>query len=198
MRASRNRNSRGRLIVEAPYMIRIRGLWARLTGPLARASGYLIATEIVAGALGLVFWIIAARRFTDADIGLAATLISSATFLATLSTLGFNISLVRFIPEGKLPVVRLINSAVTIASIVAVGVAVAFGASALAWLPALSPVAGSLPVLALFTFFTAGLAVFLLFYAAFIGLGAARDGPVPAAIFKPVENGVPLALLFAL
>ena len=68
-------------------MIRIRGLWARLTGPLARTSAYLIATEIVAGALGLVFWITAARRFTDADIGLAAALISSATFLATLSTL---------------------------------------------------------------------------------------------------------------
>src|SRR2546422_2591737 len=175
MRASRNGTSRGGLIVEAPYMIRIRGLWARLTGPLARASGYLIATEIVAGALGLVFWIIAARRFTDADIGLAATLISSATFLATLSTLGFNISLVRFIPEGKLPVVRLINSAVTIASIVAVGVAVAFGASALAWLPALSPVAGGLPVLALFPFFTAGSDRFPLFGPPFLRPGPHRE-----------------------
>ena len=178
--------------------MRIRGLWARLTGPLARASGYLIATEIVAGALGLVFWIIAARRFTEADIGLAATLISSATFLATLSTLGFNISLVRFIPEGKLPVVRLINSAVTIASIVALGVAVAFGASALAWFPALSPVAGSLPVLALFTFFTAVWTVSLVFDAAFIGLGATRYVLIRAAIYNVLKIGFPFALVLAL
>jgi len=179
-------------------VIRIRGLWARLSGPLARTSAYLIATEIVAGALGLVFWITAARRFTDADIGLAAALISSATFLATLSTLGFNISLVRFIPEGKLPVVRLINSAVTIASIVAVGVAVAFGASALAWFPALSPVAGSLPVLALFTFFTAVWTVSLVFDAAFIGLGATRYVLIRAAIYNVLKIGFPFVLVFAL
>jgi len=179
-------------------VIRIRGLWARLTGSLARTSAYLIATEIVAGALGLVFWIIAARRFTDADIGLAAALISSATFLATLSTLGFNISLVRFIPEGKLPVVRLINSAATIGSIVAVLAAVGFEAIALGWLPALSAVAGGLPVLALFAFFTAVWTVSLVFDAAFIGLGAARYVLIRAVIYNVLKIGFPFALASAL
>ncbi len=179
-------------------MIRIRELWARLTGPLGRTSVYLITTEIVAGALGLVFWIIAARRFTDADIGLAAALISSATFLATLSTLGFNISLVRFIPEGKLPVVRLINSAVTIGSIVSVLIAVAFAAFALGWLPALSAVAGSLPVLALFAFFTAVWTVSFVFDAAFIGLGAARHVLIRAVIYNVLKIGFPFALALAL
>jgi O-antigen/teichoic acid export membrane protein len=152
----------------------------------------------VAGALGLVFWIIAARQYNDADIGFAATVISSATFLATLSTLGFNISLVRFIPEGKLPVTRLINSAVTIASIVAVLLAVAFGGAALAWLPLLGAIAGSPPVLVLFAFFTAVWTVYFVFDAAFIGLGAARYVLVRAVIYNVLKIGFPFALAASL
>ncbi len=159
---------------------------------------YLIATEIVAGALGLAFWIIAARMFTDADIGIAAALISSATFLATLSTLGFNISLVRFIPEGKLPVIHLINTAVTIGSIVAVLLAIAFGGAALAWLPPLGVLGASPSTLALFAFFTAVWTVSLVFDAAFIGLGAARYVLVRAVIYNVLKIGFPFALASAL
>src|SRR5439155_3092804 len=110
------------------------------------------------------------------------------------STLGFNISLVRFIPEGTLPVVRLINSAATIGSILAVLAAVGFEAIALGWLPALSAVAGGLPVLALFAFFTAVWTVSLVFDAAFIGLGAARYVLIRAAIDNVLKMGFPLAL----
>src|SRR5207247_799918 len=81
---------------------------------------YLIASEAVGAGLGLAFWAVAARLFpNDADLGVGAILITGATLLATLSTLGFNFSLIRFLPEGRMPVARLINSSVTLGAVLA-------------------------------------------------------------------------------
>src|SRR5439155_22968013 len=101
-------------------MERVRAWREKLRTPVVRNAVYLILTEAVGAGLGLAFWSVAARLFVDRDLGLGAVLITSATLLAILSTLGFNVSLVRFLPERDAPIVRLINSSVTIGSVVAV------------------------------------------------------------------------------
>ena len=176
----------------------LRGWRQRLASGLVRNSAYLIATEVVAGGLGFAFWIVAARFFADSEIGVGAALISSATLLAILSTLGFNISLVRFLPEHTAPVARLINSSVTIGSAVAVVLAAGFGLAAGAWVPALGLLTANPGLLALFVFFTVVWTISLLFDAAFIGLGQARFVLLRAAIYNAMKVPLPVALAYIL
>jgi len=86
---------------------------------LFKNAYYLAANSIIGSLTGFIFWIIAARLFSTEDIGLASTIISAIGLLALLSNFGFNISLIRFLPELKDKSTTLINSC----SLVSVSVA---------------------------------------------------------------------------
>jgi O-antigen/teichoic acid export membrane protein len=179
-------------------MDRVNAWREKLRTPLMRNAVYLILTEAVGAGLGLAFWTVAARLFSDTILGLGAVLITSATLLAILSTLGFNVSLVRFLPERTSSVARLINSSVTIGSAVAVVLAVAFGLGAGSVLPALAFLSGNPALLGLFAFFTAVWTVSLLFDAAFIGLGQARFVLLRSVIYNLLKVPLPAALVVVL
>jgi O-antigen/teichoic acid export membrane protein len=68
---------------------------------LYRNSSYLIANGAVLALLGFAFWIVVARLFFVEDIGLASTLISLMSLFIALSSLGFNISLLKYLPREK-------------------------------------------------------------------------------------------------
>lgn len=76
---------------------------------LYRNAFYLMANTLIASALGFIFWIVAARFYKPADVGLAAALISAATLLAVFSNLGFNFGVVRFLPNAQNPA-KLVNT----------------------------------------------------------------------------------------
>ena len=172
----------------------IRTLRERLSTPVVRNAMYLIATEALGAVLGLLFWAVAARVFPDADVGVGAVLITSGTLLAILSTLGFNISLVRFLPERGTRVARLINTSVTIGTVVAVVLSLVFGIVAGRWLPALAFLSANPVLVVLFVFFTAVWTAYLLFDAAFIGLGRAKYVLLRSAIYNGLKIPLPLAL----
>lgn len=67
---------------------------------LFRNSFYLIAATGVMAGFGFLFWIVNARLFTDADIGLATTLITVMNMIAILSLAGFNAAFIRFLPNA--------------------------------------------------------------------------------------------------
>ena len=169
----------------------LRGWRERLATPVVRNALYLMATEAVGALLGLGFWAVAGRMFSDVDLGLGAVLITSGTSLAILSTLGFNISLVRFLPEQSANAVRLINSSVTIASAVAVALAIVVGVAAGAFLPSLGFLTSNPALLALFALFTAVWTISLLFDAAFIGLGKAKYVLLRAVIYNLLKIPLP-------
>ncbi len=173
----------------------LRGLREKLRTSLVRNAAYLIATEAVSAVLGLLFWAVAARWFADADVGVGAVLITSGTLLATLSTLGFNISLVRFLPERGTRVVRLINSSVTIGVAVAIVLTVVFGLLAGRALPALAFLSGDPLLIAVFAFFTAVWTASVLFDSAFVGLGEAKYVFVRAIVYNALKIPLPLALV---
>src|SRR5882672_5944150 len=68
-------------------------------GPLVDGI-WLIANYAVPGAVGFVFLRLAATRFSLADVGLSTTLFATATLLGALARLGFDTTILRFLP-GK-------------------------------------------------------------------------------------------------
>lgn len=59
---------------------------------------------------GFIFWIITTHFYTSTQIGLGAALISATILLCNLSLLGFNTSLIKYLPHSKNPS-QIINTA---------------------------------------------------------------------------------------
>src|SRR3989338_4914531 len=64
--------------------------------PLYRNSMYLILNSFVMALFGFVFWSLAAKQFSSEDVGLATAVISAVSLVASLSLLGFNVSILKF------------------------------------------------------------------------------------------------------
>jgi len=60
----------------------------------------MLSTAIMAG-LGFLFWMFVARLFTESEVGLAATLISVMSSVATFSLLGFDTATIRYLSQEK-------------------------------------------------------------------------------------------------
>lgn len=90
---------------------------------LYRTSFFMAFSNIMSAGCGFFFWIIAARLYTVEEVGLATALISSLALVALFATLGFDSSIIRFLPledKGKVISTSLIVTAGT--SILAGGV----------------------------------------------------------------------------
>ena len=68
---------------------------------LVSNSIYLLLNTVVMAALGLVFWLLCARLYSPAEIGAGTTLISASGLIGLASLLGFNATLVRFLPTSS-------------------------------------------------------------------------------------------------
>lgn len=70
---------------------------------LFRNSIYLMASTGIMGVFGFGFWILVAQIFSTHDVGIATALISACALIGNLSLLGFNYSLIRYLPisDGK-------------------------------------------------------------------------------------------------
>lgn len=80
----------------------LRSLPRRARGDsLLRNSAYIMGTTVVTSLLGFLYWIVAARTYTKADIGLASALISAMTLASNLSNLGIGPTLVQRLPRRE-------------------------------------------------------------------------------------------------
>ena len=107
-----------------------------ISDPLYRNSLFLMANTVVTAGLGFIFWMVVARYYTEAEVGLGAAIIPAISLLALISTLGLNVALIRFLPKAEKPV-DLINSCFTLSGIVALAVGGIFIAGINFWSPAL-------------------------------------------------------------
>ena len=81
---------------------------------LYRTSFFMAFSNIISAACGFLFWIIAARLYTVQEVGLATALISSLALVVLFATLGFDSSVIRFLPledKGKVISTSLIVTA---------------------------------------------------------------------------------------
>ncbi|MCK5608123.1 lipopolysaccharide biosynthesis protein [Candidatus Pacearchaeota archaeon] len=80
---------------------------------------------VVASLLGFIFWTLAARFYSPENVGLAAALISATTLISVFSTLGFNFTVVKYLPKIK-DVNIFINSFLNVTSLVSLILALVF------------------------------------------------------------------------
>src|SRR5258708_556629 len=67
---------------------------------LLRNSLFIMATSVATAGLGYVYWIIAARNYTDYSVGLASAFISAMSLTAVLSNLGMGPLLIHLLPRA--------------------------------------------------------------------------------------------------
>ncbi len=92
---------------------------------LYRNSIYLMLSTAIMAGFGFFFWLLNARLFTTEQIGLATTLISVVTLIASLSNLGLNTGLIRYLPKSDKKNSQ-INTAFTIVIVASILVGIVY------------------------------------------------------------------------
>src|SRR6185436_3041796 len=94
--------------------------------PLYRDGYALAANSAFTAVAGLVYWVVAARRYGAHDVGVNAALISSMMFLAGIAGLNLTNVVVRFLPEAGRRTARLTVIAYAAAAATALTVGLVF------------------------------------------------------------------------
>lgn len=164
------------------------------SGDFLRSAYSLIANTVVTGALGVAFWVVAARLFSAAEVGRQTVLITTMMTLSTICQLNMANLFLRFLPNHARPGrVILIGYALNCVLAIVVGTIALFVFSAVTdELDALAP--GSW----LSVVWVASMAlwgVFTLQDAALTGLRQAPWVPLENGLFGLLKLiGLPLAL----
>jgi len=121
--------------------------------PLYSNAFYLMLNAGVMALFGFFFWVVVARFYTEAEVGLGSAIISAMSLLSIISLVGLNISLVRFLPHSDKPQ-ELINSCYTLGGLVSLAIAGIFLAGLGFWSPALAFVKQNAVFASVFMVFT--------------------------------------------
>jgi O-antigen/teichoic acid export membrane protein len=118
---------------------------------LQRDTIFFGAATVLGALGGILYWKLLTLRFSAELVGQVSAAITSANFLASLSTLGLGIGLVRFLPE-HLPAEKraLVRFVITVTFVVALILAPIFVLGRTWWAPNLFPAGENLLYAALF------------------------------------------------
>jgi O-antigen/teichoic acid export membrane protein len=123
-----------------------------ITAPLPSSvnSLALITAKIIAMGLGGLFWILAARAASPAEVGLAAGAVSAMMLCTQIAILGFGSAVILHVRNNKERLGVLFNSALSLVSVVSAALSILFVLIAGAVLVELDVVAHSLLFASLF------------------------------------------------
>jgi O-antigen/teichoic acid export membrane protein len=165
------------LAPEANLLARLR---QHVRTPLYGNVYALTLNAAISTLLGSAYWVLAARLYSPADLGVGAAAISTMTFLSNLSQLNLNAALGRFLPRSGASGGRLIAYAYGASSLVALVVSATFLVVAPAISERLAFLAASPLIAVLFCVSVAAWGIFTL-----------QDSVLTAlrgAVWVPVEN----------
>jgi O-antigen/teichoic acid export membrane protein/aminoglycoside phosphotransferase (APT) family kinase protein len=170
-----------------------------LRSPLYRNGYALVVATGATSLLGFLYWILAARRYSQADVGRNTALIASMTFLANLAHLNLTNGLNRFVPTSGRSTGRLIALAYVVAGTLSVVAALIYIGGVEIWSPELTSLVRDNP-LAIGAFIAATVlwVVFQLQDSVLTGLGRADWVLVENVIFGVVKIVLLVALAVAL
>ncbi len=171
------------LIRRPPATARIT-LWIRERNRshLYRNAYALVGGSWITSALGLVFWIVAARSYPAASLGVGAALISAMTLLAAIAQLNLKNALTRFLPTAGPRAAGFVLRAYGAALLGTAVVSAIFLAGLGIWSPDLRFMGENAGLVAWFIVTTMAWAVFVLQDSVLAG--------IRQAAWVPLENGV--------
>ena len=162
---------------------------AQMRVPLLRNAYSLVSSTIANAALGLVFWVVAARVFHPTVVGRDSSLIAAMTFVSVLAQLNLNNGFNRFVPTAGHETRRLVLAGYAAAislSLLAAGV---FLLGIHVWTPRLGYLDHHPYEAAWFVVATMIWTVFVLEDSVLIGLGEAHWVLVENSIFGVIKVG---------
>lgn len=93
-----------------------------LRDSLYRSALIISLSSVVRSAFGFLFWLIAARLYALEEVGVASAVISSLALVVSISRLGLDQSLTRFIPSGNRDRIFVTSVVVTTLTALAIGI----------------------------------------------------------------------------
>ncbi|WP_214365539.1 lipopolysaccharide biosynthesis protein [Pseudonocardia sp. H11422] len=172
---------------------RVAQLRSHLAQPFFRNAYALIVNTGVSGLLGIAFWAIAARHYSDPDVGRGSALISAMTLLSGIVAINLTGTLSRFIPESGRRTRPLVLCAYAVSSAVVLVLTVGFLLTLDSWGPSFELLRDPTT------------AVWFILAVVAAGLFTVQDGVLVglrSSVWVPVENTVfgvaKIALLVAL
>jgi len=150
------------------------GLWARIYSiSLYRNAVYLMLNSVVGAATGFAFWVLAARLYPTAEVGLLSAIIAAMSLINTFSLFGFNVGLTRFLPE-EADKRAMANTAFTAVAVSSTVLSAVFIAGTPFWSPALSFLRDTPSAFTLFAALTIAFSLLTLQAPVFVALRAAK------------------------
>lgn len=172
-----------------------RQLREHVATPVYREGYALILSAGLAAALGLVYWVVAARAYSPDDVGLNSAVISTMLLLASIAQLNLGGGLIRFVPGAGRSTMRLVGWSYAISTVGAALLASGFLGVVRLLQPEASVVDSGIAFAVSFVAATTAWCVFNLQDAVLTGLRRAIWVPVDNALFAVAKLG--LLVLFA-
>ncbi|HYU06767.1 MAG TPA: oligosaccharide flippase family protein [Thermoplasmata archaeon] len=116
--------------------------WDEARSPLYRNAFFIMLASLIGSLLGFAFLYVVYQTYDPTDLGYAATMVNTVTFLVGIGSLGMPIALVRFLPESDDPT-ALVNTSLSISGVLSAALALAFVVSLGFWSPNLLVVFGN-------------------------------------------------------
>lgn len=113
-----------------------RRIAAHLRTPLYRNAYALVAGDVAAASLGMLYWVLAARLYSAEAVGVSSATIAALVFIGNLSAAHLRSALVRFLPEAGAGAGRLLRRAYLSAALAALIFGALFVGALALWWPA--------------------------------------------------------------
>ena len=166
---------------------------AHIRVPLHR-NAYLLAFSTAAtAALGAIYWVIAARWYPAAEVGIHSAVVATVMFLSGLAQFDMVNVLNRFVPSSGRAVGRLVSYGYLLTLVASAAAALIFAIGEPLWTPQRNLLETTLPYLTWFALAVMGWSVFSLQDAVLIGLRSTNWVPVE----NVVTSGLRIVLLVA-
>jgi O-antigen/teichoic acid export membrane protein len=182
---------------EAPPARRVRptrAAWAQVN-PVHRDGLALVLSSGLTSAVGLLYWVVAARLFDPRTVGVNSVALSTMMLLGGVAHLNLTQALLRFGPVAGRSTARLVGVCYAVAASVAALVGLGYAAGAPVWAPQMIEAVGRGPLLLFFAVATPVWAIFVMQDYLLTALRRATAVPVENAAFAVLKIGLLAAVV---
>ncbi len=163
---------------------------ARRINPVHRDGLALVLSYGLTSAVGLLYWVVAARLFDPATVGVNSVALSTMQLLGGVAHLNLTQALLRFAPVAGRGTRRLVLTCYAVASALAALVGLGYAAGAPLWAPQMVDAVGYGPLLLFFAVATPAWAIFTMQDYLLTALKRATAVPVENLVFALLKIGL--------